>query len=130
MTRHYSKLFNFVSRRTVISTWASGTGGAGIIGSLSYTGLRIIFDPAHALMMMLVVPIIQAVTFWLLLTHPTPTLVMVTVHGVGSQEQMIEAPKMTLKRKLALLPRLLKYMVPLALVYFFEYFINQGLVWI
>lgn len=79
-------------------------------------------------MMMLVVPIVQAVTFWLLLTHPTPTLTMVTVHGVGSQEQMIEAPKMTLKRKLALLPKLLKYMVPLALVYFFEYFINQGLV--
>ena len=78
---------------------------------------------------MLSVPIIQAVTFWLFLCHPSPeTLTTIIVDGVGSQEQMIKAPKITLKRKLSLLPGLLKYMMPLALVYFFEYFINQGLV--
>lgn len=35
---------------------------------------------------------------------------------------------MTVGEKLRLVPGLLKYMIPLGLVYLFEYFINQGLV--
>ena len=64
-----------------------------------------------------------------MLTHPEPTLTLVTDNGgVGSQEQIIEAPKMNIGQKLNLVPKLLKYMIPLGLVYLFEYFINQGLV--
>jgi battenin len=115
--------------RNVISTWSSGTGGAGIIGALSYAGLRFFLSSADALLLMLVVPVIQALVFWLVMTHPEPTLTLVTENGgVGSQEQIIEAPKMTLNQKLKLVPSLSKYMIPLGLVYLFEYFINQGLV--
>ncbi|XP_011501961.1 PREDICTED: battenin [Ceratosolen solmsi marchali] len=114
--------------KNVISTWSSGTGGAGIIGALSYAGLRFFLSSADALLLMLVVPVIQALVFWLVMTHPEPTLTLVTDNGgVGSQEQIIEAPKMTLGQKLRLVPKLSKYMVPLGLVYLFEYFINQGL---
>jgi len=37
-------------------------------------------------------------------------------------------PKLTILEKLRIIPSLLKYMIPLGLVYLFEYFINQGLV--
>ncbi|KAL7303239.1 battenin [Trichogramma pretiosum] len=114
--------------KNVISTWSSGTGGAGIIGAASYILLHELLGPKDALMVMLVVPIVQALTFWLVLLHPEPAMTLVVENGgAGSQEQMIEAPNMTLKEKFALVPKLLKYMIPLALVYFFEYFINQGL---
>ncbi|XP_014211039.1 battenin [Copidosoma floridanum] len=114
--------------KSVISTWSSGTGGAGIIGALSYTWLLYFLSSKDTLLAMLVVPAIQAITFWLVLTHPEPTITLVTDNGgVGSQEQIIEAPKMSTARKIRLVPGLLKYMIPLGLVYLFEYFINQGL---
>jgi hypothetical protein len=37
-------------------------------------------------------------------------------------------PKLTIVEKLRIIPSLLVYMIPLGLVYLFEYFINQGLV--
>lgn len=37
-------------------------------------------------------------------------------------------PSETIKKKLRLIPGLMKYIVPFALVYIFEYFINQGTV--
>lgn len=120
---------NFRHRRNVISTWSSGTGGAGIIGAASYAGLRVFMSSADALLLMLIVPVIQALTFWLMLKHPEPSVTLVVENGgVGSQEQIIEAPKMTVGEKMRLVPGLMKYMIPLGLVYLFEYFINQGLV--
>ncbi|KAJ8676049.1 hypothetical protein QAD02_011835, partial [Eretmocerus hayati] len=114
--------------KNVISTWSSGTGGAGVIGASSYAILSMFLDSKETVLVMVIVPIIQALTFWLILLHPEPTMVLVTDNGgVGSQEQMIEAPKMTLSQKFNLVPKLLKYMIPLGLVYLFEYFINQGL---
>lgn len=40
----------------------------------------------------------------------------------------LKSPLESLKIKLRILPGLLKYMIPVGLVYLFEYFINQGLV--
>ncbi|XP_031783320.1 battenin isoform X2 [Nasonia vitripennis] len=114
--------------KNVISTWSSGTGGAGVIGAASYMGLRYFFTAADSLLLMLVVPIVQALTFWLIMTHPEPNIALVVESGgIGSQEQIIEAPKMSVGEKLKLVPGLMKYMIPLGLVYLFEYFINQGL---
>ena len=114
--------------RNVISTWSSGTGGAGIIGSASYIVLEKWLGAAHALHVMLAVPIIQAITFWIVLTHDEPTLTLVGENGIGRKQQIIEGPEMTFCERFKLVPSLLKYMIPLALVYLFEYFINQGLV--
>lgn len=56
--------------RNVVSTWSSGTGGAGIVGSLSYAvmigaGLT----PKTTMLIMLVAPVLEAVAFWGILSH-------------------------------------------------------------
>uniref|UniRef100_A0A2I3HVM0 Battenin n=1 Tax=Nomascus leucogenys TaxID=61853 RepID=A0A2I3HVM0_NOMLE len=71
--------------RAVISWWSSGTGGAGLLGALSYLGLtQAGLSPQQTLLSMLGIPAL-------------------------------------------LLAGLLWYIVPLVVVYFAEYFINQGL---
>ncbi|XP_066598121.1 battenin [Prorops nasuta] len=113
--------------KDVISTWSSGTGGAGVIGAGSYAGLTLLMSDEDTLMLMLIVPFVEAATFWLLLVHPSPGRHSITKNDVDSQEQIIETREMTFVEKLRLVPKLLKFMVPLGLVYLFEYFINQGL---
>lgn len=118
----------FLSPREVISTWSSGTGGAGIIGAVSYASLSIWLSTSETLLLMLIVPLIQGITFWFILVHPSDTNIPVTKDGIDSQEHIIEVPRKSFKDKIYMLPGLLKYMLPLGLVYFFEYFINNGLV--
>ncbi|EZA49977.1 Battenin [Ooceraea biroi] len=113
--------------KNVISTWSSGTGGAGIIGAASYAGLAEVLPPETTLLVMLIVPVLQAITFWCILKHPTHTRIPITKNGIDSQEQIIKVPEKTFRDKINLVPGLLKYMIPLGLVYLFEYFINQGL---
>jgi len=114
----------------VISTWSSGTGGAGVIGAVSYAGLTLVLSIENTLLVMLVVPFLQAVTFWVILKHPTHIRIPITKNGIDSQEQIIKIPEKSFRDKINLVPGLLKYMIPLGLVYLFEYFINQGLVMI
>nr|XP_050864371.1 battenin [Vespula vulgaris]XP_050864373.1 battenin [Vespula vulgaris]XP_050864374.1 battenin [Vespula vulgaris]XP_050864375.1 battenin [Vespula vulgaris] len=113
--------------KQVISTWSSGTGGAGIIGALSYASLSMWLKTSETLLLMLIVPLIQAITFWFILVHPSQMNIPVTKSGIDSQEHIIEVPRKSFKDKILLLPGLLKYMIPLGFVYFFEYFINHGL---
>lgn len=126
--------FNF-DYRNVISTWSSGTGGAGIIGSFSYAGLILIgVTPVNAMLIMLCVPLIEGFAFWILLRNP------VNIPKKDSESEFKISPddtesalpdvpnEMSLQEKINYLPSLLKYMLPLGLVYLFEYFINQGLV--
>ncbi|XP_033220580.1 battenin [Belonocnema kinseyi] len=118
----YSNRFN----KHVISTWSSGTGGAGIFGAISYAGLKIWLSTRDTLLLMLIVPVLEAIAFWFILVHPTQPM-MPFRSEIGSQEQMIKVPEQTFSEKMKLLPTLMKFMIPLGLVYFFEYFINQGL---
>lgn len=111
----------------MISTWSSGTGGAGVIGALSYASLATVLSVENTLLVMLIVPLLQAITFWCVLKHPVHT--KISINGVESQEQIIKVPEKSIKDKFKLIPGLLKYMIPLGLVYLFEYFINQGLVY-
>ena len=54
-----------------VSYWSSGTGGAGLIGSISYAGLiQLGLSPQTTLLIMLIVPIIMAFTFWIGLIPP------------------------------------------------------------
>lgn len=74
-------------------------------------------------------PVLQAITFWLLLVHPAPEKAPPVVNVEdGSQEQLLPVPKKTFKEKVRLIPSLMGYMIPLTSIYLFEYFINQGLV--
>lgn len=115
-----------------------------MIGALSYTlleklGLR------NALLIMLVVPFMMAVSyvlkysvyacnnfiilrFWLILKKPTDKHDVVLEVQKSVNREELKDPKKAFLRKLKLIPSLMQYMIPLGLVYLFEYFINQGTV--
>lgn len=143
-----------MERRNVVSTWSSGTGGSGVIGSLSYAALISLgVSPVDTMLIMLSVPILEGVAFWLILRRPS---VITTTHGIDNTQFEIQSTETLsatdtfdnvnlntrdddaernnsdtpfgLKEKFLYMPSLLKYMVPITLVYFLEYFINQGLV--
>ncbi|KAL3088810.1 hypothetical protein niasHT_023158 [Heterodera trifolii] len=59
----------------VVSSWSSGTGGAGIFGALAFAVLTdrrlLALQPQNALLAMLVVPLLLLWTFWRLLHFPS-----------------------------------------------------------
>lgn len=99
------------------------------------------------MLIMIVVPVVEAIAFWLVLRRPTTvsfdpmdaaaaSSTDAIVSG-GTKEEDVEnthelseeeRPLVGLKNKLKYVPKLFKYMIPLTLVYFLEYLINQGLV--
>uniref|UniRef100_A0A8D0PL33 Battenin n=1 Tax=Sus scrofa TaxID=9823 RepID=A0A8D0PL33_PIG len=126
--------------RTVISWWSSGTGGAGLLGALSYLGLtQAGLSPQHTLLSMLGIPALMlasglcALTLlcWLILAHhhpfsescANPALLSLCppLPPAGSGSHL------SLQERWTVFKGLLHYIVPLVLVYFAEYFINQGL---
>uniref|UniRef100_A0A7N4Q1H6 Battenin n=1 Tax=Sarcophilus harrisii TaxID=9305 RepID=A0A7N4Q1H6_SARHA len=121
----------------VVSWWSSGTGGAGLLGALSYLGLTLVgLSPGNALISMLGIPVLLLATYFLLLKSPDSLASQRDeVFGSSTQQPLIagENSKPNFNLSLSFSDRwnvfkgLLKYIVPLALVYFAEYFINQGL---
>lgn len=127
--------------RAVISWWSSGTGGAGLLGALSYLGLtQAGLSPQHTLLSMLGIPALLLASYFFLLTSPEP-------QDPGGEEEAeraarqplmsSEAPEeskpdasstLSLQERWTVFKGLLCYIIPLVLVYFAEYFINQGLV--
>lgn len=111
--------------KNVISSWSSGTGGAGVIGAVSYT-LLTAMGLKQTLLVMLVVPLTMAISFWIILPSPnTENIKHLEIQRQVNSEE-VERPLDALSKKLKLVPGLLKYMIPLGTVYIFEYFINQG----
>lgn len=113
----------FFPTYNVISTWSSGTGGAGIFGAgtymaLTYSGL----SSGTSILIMLVVPALQAVAFFLLVEHPLRGEITVDENIPTVADELNFREKMKV-----LLPLLKYYMAPFGLVYLSEYFINQGL---
>ncbi|XP_025207270.1 battenin [Melanaphis sacchari] len=111
--------------RSVITSWSSGTGAAGILGALTYAGLTGVFhlSPTTTMYLMLSVPFLMAVTFWVLLEHPKKE----EIPTIPSDCPEFNTNTQSFSKKLSYVPSLLKFMIPLGLVYFFEYLINQGL---
>uniref|UniRef100_A0A914E016 Battenin n=1 Tax=Acrobeloides nanus TaxID=290746 RepID=A0A914E016_9BILA len=132
----------------MISAWSSGTGGAGIFGSLAYAGLTephlADLSPKTALLVMLIVPIIFAIAYWFLMVLP-PSVHTVNIIKPKTwlnpkiyPETIKVPPSPTWSEKSSpdsdivdssntTIPPLLPYMIPLAIVYIGEYIINQGL---
>ncbi|XP_054570498.1 battenin isoform X2 [Eptesicus fuscus] len=128
--------------RAVISWWSSGTGGAGLLGALSYLGLtQVGLSPQHTLLSMLGIPALLLASYFCLLTSPE-------LQDPGGEEEAerearqplmsSEAPEapewkpdssssLSLQEKWTVFKGLQCYIIPLVLVYFAEYFINQGL---
>ncbi|XP_022163943.1 battenin [Myzus persicae] len=111
--------------RSVITSWSSGTGAAGILGALTYAGLTGIFhlSPSTTMYLMLSVPFLMGVSFWVLLEHPNKD----EIPTMPSSSLDPSANSQSISNKMSYIPSLLKFMIPLGLVYFFEYLINQGL---
>lgn len=140
----------------MLSTWSSGTGGAGIIGAFSYAALIAVgLSEQATLLLMTSVPILQLCVFWFLLRPPQcPESYQPNANGnidialQGPTESLrkksltsmkLEAEQMNklsecerplegVKEKLRYMPSLLKYIIPLVLVFLSEYLINSGLV--
>ncbi|XP_062919104.1 battenin isoform X2 [Mobula hypostoma] len=130
----------------VVWGWASGTGAAGLFGALSYSGLtQGALTPRHTLQLMVLVPVIQWASYFCLLVLP-PTFSnwgLENVDGSAARrdrdEGLEEQPlipsggsgsmesHLNFSNKMQIIQRFLKYTVPLSLIYFAEYFINQGL---
>lgn len=123
--------------KNTISSWSSGTGAAGVIGALSYSMLRQIgLSCYNTLMLMILVPLIEFTIYMTMLSSPV-IISNDTLDNQNSSDEnspLIQQERnpsntvLTFAEKLALFPMLLVYIVPLSLVYFFEYYINQGLV--
>ena len=131
-----SNLFHF--NRNVIPAWSSGTGAAGVAGALTYSALVLMrFSPKSTLLLMLIVPLLQLVTFCFIVQEPNRP--WTTLSETSSATSLIEhanyergvtysEPQLSFTHKLRYFPKLLKYILPLFAVYFCEYLINQGLV--
>jgi len=124
-------------QENVISAWSSGTGGAGVIGAGSYAALTAMgISPRTTVLVMILAPLGMGLVFWGVLdpsknistssSHDSVPL----LHGEEEENQQNTTPAegaLTVIEKLKRLRGLSKYMIPLGLVYFFEYLINQGL---
>ncbi|KAK1151952.1 battenin isoform X1 [Acipenser oxyrinchus oxyrinchus] len=126
---------------SVISGWSSGTGGAGILGRLVLGLTQVGLSPKH--------PagdaartVLMMISYFGVLVHP-PSLPgwsrkrappqtdrearRPLLDEEDHQEDITYTETLGLKEKVFIVRGLLKYMIPLAVVYFAEYFINQGL---
>nr|XP_040046141.1 battenin isoform X1 [Gasterosteus aculeatus aculeatus] len=137
--------------RDVLGGWGSGTGGAGVGGALLYSGLtQAGLSPQVTLLSMLVVPVVMCLSYFFLLDLP-PSLPQwrcaeTEYRAVGSEDrralmdgseeeeqekstpaEVMTAGPLTFTEKLCVVKGLLWFVLPLGLVYFAEYFINQGL---
>uniref|UniRef100_A0A7N6BSU4 Battenin n=1 Tax=Anabas testudineus TaxID=64144 RepID=A0A7N6BSU4_ANATE len=107
--------------RDVLGGWGSGTGGAGVAGAFLYSGLtQVGLSPQVTLLIMLVVPFVMLIS--LLLNNCTGHVVFPLIVTVDRSTGCL-----TFTEKLCIIKGLLKFVFPLGLVYFAEYFINQGL---
>ncbi|XP_037332063.1 battenin isoform X1 [Pungitius pungitius] len=137
--------------RDVLGGWGSGTGGAGVGGALLYSGLtQAGLSPQVTLLTMLAVPAVMLLSYFFLLDLPTSlpqwrgaeteyrAVVsedrQALMDGSEEEEQekstpaeVMTAGPLTFTEKLCVIKGLLWFVLPLGLVYFAEYFINQGL---
>ncbi|KAM4530676.1 battenin-like [Odontesthes bonariensis] len=140
--------------RNVLEGWGSGTGAAGVAGSVLYSGLiQVGLSPRITLLIMLVVPFAMIVSYFGLLvpassvpqwrTMETQNAAVNSderqrlVDGTEEEEEEEEGEKsipedratgpLPFTERLLVIRGLLRFIFPLGLVYFAEYFINQGL---
>lgn len=120
----------------MISAWSSGTGAAGVTGALTYAALTSLnFTTKSTMLLMLIVPMIQLITFCIMLEEPNG--LWETLTNASSTTSLIDHSiiqnesndhSLTFVQKINYFPNMLKYVLPLFSVYLCEYMINQGMV--
>ncbi|CAG9529864.1 unnamed protein product [Cercopithifilaria johnstoni] len=152
----YLSLTPYFNKNT-ISTWSSGTGGAGVVGALAYAILTephfLNLSPKVTLLVMLVVPLLFSLAYWWLLVlpdsihkvnvmKPNTWIVPKTYMSANSfkdttsiaetndrkfSSEKVKQRILSFKEMLRTTLTLLRFMIPLMLVYIGEYLINQGI---
>lgn len=126
----------------MITAWSSGTGSAGIVGSISWAGLLAIgITPRVTLRIMMIVPAIQASAFWFLLRSPEEKpdeqiengiVNVATIESMArpttNQYSYSEEKLKGVRAKLKFVPKLVGFIAPLVIVFIFEYICVSGLV--
>ncbi|UJR14649.1 hypothetical protein I4U23_001642 [Adineta vaga] len=134
------QLSSFYSKHTV-TAWSSGTGAAGLLGALSYAALTgpIGLTPKKAILVLLFIPVLQVISYIMIGASTAASkqqqYQQIIDHSRGDttddeDDKVVSGNVQVLGNKpsrLQLVKPLLKYMIPLTLVYFAEYLINQGL---
>jgi len=125
----YFSLSSFYHKNTV-SMYSSGTGGAGIAGSILFLALNVWvgLTPKITLLILSPLTLFMAVCYFLILEpfkRPQELVEKETFHK-GDDGHHHVARYLTLKDKLYLQIRLFRYTGPLFVVYFAEYFINTA----
>ncbi|XP_037834727.1 battenin [Kryptolebias marmoratus] len=135
--------------RNVLEGWGSGTGGAGVAGAFLYSALiQAGLSPQVTLLIMLVVPFLMLVSYFMVLVPssslPQWSRMQTDYEALDSEEtqQLLDESEdesstpenedrsvgpVTIKEKFEIIKSLVWFVIPLGLVYFAEYFINQGL---
>lgn len=119
--------------KNVISTWSSGTGAAGVIGSISYAIMRKIgLSSKETLLLMILVPIVEMFIYGVVLSEPRSANRLEAIDReaeplVLDEDERVVTREISMSEKIAYIPKLMIYFIPLMMVYFFEYFVNQGL---
>ena len=118
-----------------LASWAAGTGTTGFLSSFMYAALTSIanLSPSTAILSMLFIPNLMMLTFLIL---PSPdyaqakfseSYVLSIIHKEINVKKELNMNALKPTDKLKLVKPLLKYMVPLFIVYCSEYLMNQGL---
>lgn len=117
--------------RNVVSTYSSGTGAAGIFGSGLYWILRILLDckthPGNTKYILLIcapMPLLMLIAY-IVIQKPRNYVLIDNANPNGASAPKVE---LSLGERIKLQPSLFKYTIPLFLVYFSEYIINQSIV--
>lgn len=128
-----------------LSGWSMGTGAAGLFGAMAYALLRMLLPIEMIMIVMLVVPVsMMAAYFYVIVPiageneedlisselsrrSAQKEASQQSTYGTGEAKVTSETISFDFRAKIKCLPSLAKYFLPLLLVYFAEYFINQGL---
>ena len=151
----FLSLSTLYDRVLALSGWGSGTGAAGVGGSLIYAALTTLagVSPRTTILIMLFIPVLMAFSYIVLppyvkVDDTSPIVeenneeaaginyenesfsgsnLRFSISGTSTNRDKSSLFDKSLLNNIKLLKSLLKYMIPLFLVYYAEYFINQGL---
>ncbi|KAL5475116.1 hypothetical protein EMCRGX_G027174 [Ephydatia muelleri] len=132
--------------KSTVGGWSSGTGAAGVGGSVIYTVLTLFLTPRVAILLQVAMPILMGIAYLFVLTTPSQRVAKVNAGTPPSPEEtrmLLETSPSSTPRAFSVgkaksgllwlrdqgryIPNLFPYMVPLFIVFAAEYMINQGL---
>lgn len=139
----FLSMSSLYKRKLSLAGWGSGTGAAGLFGSLAYAAMTAVgISPRATILLMNIEPVIFILAYILL-----PTIAYTKSRKYSDfdsheksdqsdQEDMNDNtiqnnrrlnPQPSFKERMLSVRPLVRFMIPLFLVYYAEYFINQGL---